>query len=241
MQDRTADSKREQRSVESGVSRAEFLPGFGHDWLLPLYDPFHKLFGFESYHRLLVEQAAIQPANRVLEIGCGTGNLLILTKQLHSDADVVGLDPDSKALARARRKARRESLSIELDHGFAQALPYPDASFDRVLSAFMFHHLELDQKRQALREARRVLRPGGSLHLVDLGGTDARSDGLVARLSQRNPRLADNFGARIPALLREAGFGSPMEIDHVKTVIGRFAYYRGEAPSSGAGDDHPEK
>ena len=63
----------------------------------------------------------------------------MLIKRLHPDVDVVGLDPDPKALARAKRKAERSAVSIRLDQGFSHELPYPEASFDRVFSTFMFH------------------------------------------------------------------------------------------------------
>jgi ubiquinone/menaquinone biosynthesis C-methylase UbiE len=203
-----------------------YIPGMGHDWLLPLYDPIHKLLGFESVHRQLVDQADIRPGHRVLEIGCGTGNLLILIKRLHPQAEVVGLDPDPKALARARREAEREAISVQLDRGFAEELPYPDASFDRVFSAFMFHHLESDEKEKTLHEARRILKPSGSLHLVDFGGAKVRSDGFIARLLHRTERLRDNFGDRLPTLMREAGFVDPTEVAHRVTIFGGATYYR---------------
>ena len=125
---------------------------------------------------------------------------------------------------------------MQLDRGFAEGLPYPDASFDRVLSAFMFHHLGPDEKGRALSEARRVLKPGGSLHLLDLGGAKAPSDGLMARLSHRNGLLRDNFGGRIPALMREAGFADPAEVaSRVTKVLGRITYYRATVPRAGSG------
>ena len=85
----------------------DYVPAMGHDRLLPLYDLLHRLLGVASVHRPLVDQAGIRSGHRVLEIGCGTGNLVLLTKRLHPDAEVVGLDPDLRALARARRKAGR--------------------------------------------------------------------------------------------------------------------------------------
>jgi len=206
--------------------RKTYLPGMSHDWLLPLYDPLQKLLGFESIHRQLVDQADIRPKHRVIEIGCGTGNLSILIKRLHPQAEVVGLDPDPKALARAQRKTEREVLSMQLDRGFAEELPYPDASFDRVFSAFMFHHLEPDEKEKTLQEARRVLKPSGSLHLLDFGGAKVRSDGFMTRLQHRSERLRDNFGDRIPTFMREADFADPTEVAHRITNFGRVTYYR---------------
>jgi SAM-dependent methyltransferase len=227
MTDNTKNTKAKyRRSATMEEPRKTYLPGMGHDWLLPLYDPIQKLLGFESIHRQLVDQADIGPKHRIIEIGCGTGNLSILTKRLHPQAQVVGLDPDPKALARAQRKAEREVISVQLDRGFAEELPYPDASFDRVFSAFMFHHLEPDEKEKTLQEARRVLKPRGSLHVLDFGGAKVRSDGFIARLQHRSERLRDNLGDRIPTLMREVGFADPTEVAHRVTIFGRVTYYR---------------
>ncbi len=205
-----------------------YLPGMGRDWLLPLYDPIARALGAPSAHRLLADQADLRPGQRVLEIGCGTGNLLLLVKRQHPDATVLGLDPDPKALARAARKAGRAALSVELDRGFADQLPYPDGSVDRVLSAFMFHHLEPAQRQSALREVRRVLAPGGSLHLLDFGGATDRPDGLLARLAHHSHRLQDNYGDRILTLMWDAGLANPRETAHRVTRIGRYTCYRAD-------------
>lgn len=210
--------------------RQDYVPGMGHHRLLPLYDPLQRLLGVPAAHRRLVDQASIGPGHRVLEIGCGTGNLALLVKRLHPGTEVVGLDPDPKALGRARRKAGREALAVRLDRGFAEELPYPDASFDRVLSAFMFHHLGPEAKGKALREVRRVLKPGGSVHLLDVGSGTGRPAGFFARLAHRSERLRDNVGDRIPTLLREAGFADAKEITHRGTTIS----YRASLPVAGS-------
>jgi ubiquinone/menaquinone biosynthesis C-methylase UbiE len=210
------------------VTHRHYLPGMGHDWLLGLYDPLTRLFGIESVHRRLAEQAELESAQRVLEIGCGTGNLALLVKRLRPQLEVVGLDPDPKALARASRKARRTGLSLQLDRGLADQLPYPDASFDRVLSALMFHHLDADLRVASLREVRRVLRPDGALHLVDFGGDGHDLHGL-SRLA-RNHTMHDNWGDRIPTLMREAGLSDPTSIKHVTKHVGRLTYYRATCP-----------
>jgi ubiquinone/menaquinone biosynthesis C-methylase UbiE len=179
-----------------------YLPAMGHDRLLPFYDTFTRLLGVRSLHRTLADQAGIAPGQRVVEIGCGTGNLTLLVAHRHPAATVVGLDPDPLALARARRKSARDGSPVQWDLGSAADLPYPDESVDRVLSCLMFHHLDEGEKNRALSEVRRVLRPGGRLHLVDFAG-DHR--GFLTRLTRHHPRLQDNAGDRIPARMREAG------------------------------------
>jgi ubiquinone/menaquinone biosynthesis C-methylase UbiE len=220
-------SRQRVARIEAGGRR--YLPGMGRDWLLPLYDPFTRLIGIESAHRKLADQVALESAERVLEIGCGTGNLALLVKRMRPQLEVVGLDPDPKALARAARKARRAGLPLELDCGFADELPYADGSFDRVLSSLMFHHLEADLRGASLRQVLRVLRPGGSLHLMDFGGDSHQLHGL-ARLARRSRTLKDNWDDRIPTVMREAGFVDAAETGHLTKHLGRLTYYRATRP-----------
>jgi len=209
-----------------------YLPAAGHDWALPLYDPFVKLAGGEPTRLALIEQAAIRPGHRVLEIGCGTGSVLVLVKRRHPDAEVVGLDPDPKALARARRKAARASVSVALDQGFSGDMHYPDRSFDRVLSSFMFHHLDKVEKERTLGEVRRVLKPGGVFHMVDFAGGDARSGGLLARMLHSHHRLADNDEDRVLTLMRQAGLVDVRKVREGAIFFGHMplTYYQASVP-----------
>jgi ubiquinone/menaquinone biosynthesis C-methylase UbiE len=168
----------------------------------------------------------------VLDIGCGTGTLAIQMCAREPGVDVVGLDPDPQALARARAKADRAGVCVTWQQGFADALPFADASFDRVFSSFMFHHLDAEVKRGALREVARVLRPGGSLHLLDFGGSGAHSHGLIGRLFHRSEHLRDNLEGRIPGLFEEAGLRDAHEVSHRSTLFGSIAWYRGGRRSS---------
>jgi SAM-dependent methyltransferase len=98
-----------------------------------------------------------------------------------------------------------------------------------VLSSLMFHHLDADQRVASLREVRRVLRPGGSLHLMDFGGESHHLHGLT-RFARRSPTLQDNWDDRIPALLGEAGFTGVTETGHLTKPIGRLTFYRAPRP-----------
>jgi ubiquinone/menaquinone biosynthesis C-methylase UbiE len=183
-------------AITVAESRKPFVPGMGVEWLLPLYDPFTKLIGLDRSKRELIDQARLQPRHRVLDIGCGTGTLALLIKGLYPTIEVVGLDPDAKALARASRKAQRAGAAIQFDLGYADALEYPTASFDRVFSSFMFHHLERADKEATLREIHRVLKPGGSLQLLDFGGPESQHGRRRSRLLS-HPQLSDNAESRV--------------------------------------------
>jgi ubiquinone/menaquinone biosynthesis C-methylase UbiE len=216
------------------LTAREFVPAAGHDWLLPFYDPVQWLLGGDAARAELIEHARLAPGQRVLDIGCGTGSLIVAIASQHPDVEVVGLDPDPKALARARRKCAQRALSVQLDQGFSDALPHPDACFDRVFSSFMFHHLDGETKRRTLAEVRRVLRPGGALHLLDFGGEADHGEGRLARLLHSAEHLHDNFAGRIPALMDRAGFADPGEVGHRISWLGRITHYRGSAPPDGA-------
>jgi ubiquinone/menaquinone biosynthesis C-methylase UbiE len=185
-------------------SQRTYLPAAGRDWTLPFYDPLVKLLGGDVARQTLLDQATLSSTHRVLDIGCGTGTMLMLMKRLYPLVDVVGLDPDPKALTRARKKAARAGASIRLDQGFADELPYPDASFDRVVSSFMFHHLRTQDRQKTLSEVRRVLKPGGSLHLLDFKGAEAQEGGWLTRWIHSSHRLKDNSAGRILTLMHNA-------------------------------------
>lgn len=201
-----------------------YIPAAGHHWTLPLYDPMTKLMGVDRVRKVLLARAGLQPAERVLDLGCGTGTLAVLIKRAHPQVEVVGLDPDPGALARARRKASGARTSIQFDVGMAGALPYRDGAFDVVFSSFMFHHLPGDEKPKMLREVCRVLAPGGRFEMVDFSGPD-RSGGLVARLLQSHRLLRDNSEQRILELMTEAGLDQARCTGRRALLIGTAAYY----------------
>lgn len=215
--------------MKSDTVRLErnYLPAAGHDWALPLYDPLVKLLGAEAAKRPLVDQAALYGSQRVLDVGCGTGTLATLIKVTHPESEVTGLDPDPKALARGKQKAERAGASVRFDQGYADELPYPDASFDRVVSSFMFHHLPADRRGRTLQELRRVLAPGGSLHLLDFERA-RQSDGFLARWLHSSHHLDDNSEGRILALMRNTGFVGSRKVLSGTLLFGllRLGYYR---------------
>jgi len=181
----------------------------------------------------LIEQAALAPGFRVLDIGCGTGSLTLLIKRLHPEVEVTGLDPDPKALAIAKRKAERAGLAIQFERGFSNPLPYRDACYERVFSSLMFHHLTQDEKTATLLEVRRVLAPGGSLHLLDFGPPRSGFARVAAHVLHRAGHLHDNVAGRIPELLAEAGFVHAEEVAQRGSFVGSLSFYRAVNPGRG--------
>ena len=221
----------------TSIDDRDYLPAMGRAALLPLYDPFTRLLGVRDVHWRLVAQAGIEPDATVVEIGCGTGNLLLLAARAVPSATLIGLDPDPGALAVARRKARRAGVTLRLDHGYADRLPYPDGSVDRVLSAFMLHHLPGDQQQAALREVHRVLAPGGRLHLLDIDGSPPSRPGRLLRLGHVH-RAEHGHGHAPPgphahadpgtalAALRDAGLTDAAVVAHGAMPLGGYSFYR---------------
>lgn len=204
-----------------------FVPAAGIDFFLPLYDPLWRLMGGHGVRAAFIREAGLARGQRILDIGCGTGSLPVQIAQSVPGMQVDALDPDPKALARCQQKAAQAGVAVRWQEGFGDALPYRDATFERVVSSFMFHHLDLEVKQGMLLEARRVLIPGGELHLVDFGGQHQARQGLLAGLLHSHEKIVDNLGGRIGELFGQAGFEDVAELSQGKGLFGRYAHIRG--------------
>jgi ubiquinone/menaquinone biosynthesis C-methylase UbiE len=208
----------------------DYIPAFGKDALLPLYDLMTRALGMGRSYDTLVAQANLADARSVLEIGCGTGNVTTRVKRAAPSADVVGTDPDPLALARCQQKTRGVA-GIRFERAYAQELPFSDGQFDRVLSSMMLHHLDGDVKAAAAAEIFRVLRPGGTVHILDIGGPMTANDGFAARRMLRGPHITGSLGDAIPRLLRSVGFDAGVVLSRPHRFVGRLTYYRGIRPA----------
>jgi ubiquinone/menaquinone biosynthesis C-methylase UbiE len=215
-----------------------YLPALRFSALTRVYDPTIRWTTREAtFKRRLLEQAALQPGQRMLDLGCGTGTLAIMAKQAQPEAVLVGLDGDPEILERARAKARRAGVELQLDHGFSTELPYEDESFDLVLSTLFFHHLTGADKRRTAGEIVRVLRAGGELHVADFGRP---ADPLMrvlfgsVRLFDGLDQTRDNAAGALPAIFEQGGLEGAEETERLRTAFGTLALYRARRPSAGA-------
>jgi ubiquinone/menaquinone biosynthesis C-methylase UbiE len=218
----------------------EYLPALRFPSLTRLYDPVVRLTTREGrFKSILIEQADPARGQRILDLGCGTGTLAIQVKQQQPQAKVVGLDADPEMLAQAGDKAERAGVELELTEGFSTALPYPAASFDRVLSTLFFHHLDPEPKRQTAREIARVLRPGGELHVADWGPPSdpaMHAAFLGIRALDGFSNTSDNYRGELPRIFEEAGLKDARQTDRLRTVFGTLALYRAERGGAERGE-----
>jgi len=116
--------------------------------------------GFRAWRDWLAEGLS----GDVLEVGCGTG-FMFAHYPGPSRARVRAIDVDADFLAQARERAQGARTKVEVLEASAEELPFPDATFDFVISSLVF--CSIPDAARALTEARRVLKPGGELRLVE--------------------------------------------------------------------------
>lgn len=198
--------------------------------LTPLYDRVVALTTRERiFKRALLDQAAIEPGQQVLDVGCGTGTLAIAAQRRHPGVQVSALDADPAVLGIAADKARRAGVDIAFELGRSSALPYADERFDRVLSSLFFHHLSWGDKLLTARQMHRVLRPAGELHVADwgrAGGLTSRTAFLAIQLLDGFDTTTDNVAGMLPILFGSAGFRHVEETRRIPTVFGIVSLYR---------------
>lgn len=217
-----------------------YIPALAHRWLTPLYDPVVRWTTRETaFKTALLEQAALRPEQRVLDLACGTATLTIAAKQDTPGADITGVDGDPEILERARAKAGAAAVALRFDQALSHQMPYPDASFDVVLSSLFFHHLDREAKLATFREVRRVLKPGGVFHVADWGKAAnplMRALFFFVQLLDGFTTTQHNVAGLLPAFMAECGFIDVSETRRFATPLGTISLYAARKPAQSPGE-----
>jgi SAM-dependent methyltransferase len=180
-----------------------------------------------------IDRLTIAPGSLVLDVACGTGNTSIPLAR--RGAKVTGVDIAPNLLEQARARAAAEGLEIIFDEGDAEALPYPDATFDAVVT--MFGAMFAPQHELVAREFARVLKPGGMLAMANWtpGGFAGQMFQVTARHTGAPLGVAPPVHWGHPKLVRERlaeAFENveldaiPIEFDVPSGPAGTVAFFR---------------
>jgi len=205
----------------------EYIPALSYRFLTPFYDFIQKYIVRDvRYKALLIEQAKLEAGQQVLDLGCGTGTLAIMAKQAQPSAEVFGLDADPDMLKVAKYKSGQRNAPVKFDVGFTNKLPYPDASFDRILSSIMIHHLKTPDKIITAQEVFRVLKPGGQLHIIDFGKPYTLYGKILGPFLHKFEEANDNIDGKLPEIFGAPGLKAEV-VGHFWTFFGDLAFLKG--------------
>lgn len=196
------ESHDESREIIAPETKGLVLAGgWRYDLIEWPLDPFVFRGALGALRRRTVTLAQLQPGERALDVGCGTGTLaLAIQREVGASGHVTGIDPSPQQIARARAKAARQRALVAFQLGVIERLPFPDQSFDVAVSTLMMHHLPAPLKRQGIMEIARTLNPGGRLVIADFRRKQDRA-GRAARFHAGGSDIA-----ALSALVEDAGF-----------------------------------
>lgn len=152
-----------------------------------------------AFREKILDLARLKPGDSVLDVGCGTGSLVIAAKQNMGPAGIVkGIDASPEMIARAEKKAARAHADVAFQQAPAQDLPFNDAQFDVVFTTVMLHHLSRPARELCAWEMRRVLKPGGHVVAVDFA-PGAEPKGFLSRFHRHGHVKLDDIIASLEA------------------------------------------
>ncbi|HSI04990.1 MAG: bifunctional demethylmenaquinone methyltransferase/2-methoxy-6-polyprenyl-1,4-benzoquinol methylase UbiE [Myxococcota bacterium] len=174
------------------VAGAAAGSGAMFDRIAGRYDRLNRIISLgmdRGWRERLVLAMKLPAGARVLDLATGTADVAIAVADMHRDARVVGLDPSANMLDVGRVKTAAYGERIELVLGDAQALPFPDATFDAACISFGIRNVP--DRAKGLSEMRRVVKPGGRVVVLELGEPKGGPLAFFARLHVHHivPRL----------------------------------------------------
>lgn len=202
--------------------------------LTRFYDPILRATTREEvFKNALINGIHLEVGMNILDIGCGTGTLMLKIKEKSPKTNVSGLDGDTKVLEIAKNKAKQKGMDIDLQVGLSNHLPYADSMFEVIVSSLFFHHLTDVDKRRTLKEILRVLKPNGEIHIADFG----KPQNIIMRICFYAIQILDGFKTTsdnikgfIPIYLTDCGFTNVKETEKYMTPFGTISLYTATKP-----------
>jgi ubiquinone/menaquinone biosynthesis C-methylase UbiE len=230
--------------ADAGALALPATRGLRVDGRVQLVDVLENLISLGQRRAILaatLEAGALRPGDRVLDVGCGTGELVLAAALVVTDGghrsdrqasgQALGIDATPGMIEIARHHAREAGIPARFELGVAEYLPLLDDSVDVVTSTFFFHHLPTDLKHAAVREMWRVLAPGGRLVITDYGRVRGLLGWIASFPMQINfhEYVRPQLHGQLERILEEEGLGAP----HVaRTFLGYITVLQLVKPSA---------
>jgi demethylmenaquinone methyltransferase/2-methoxy-6-polyprenyl-1,4-benzoquinol methylase len=184
---------------------------------------------YPFFIRNAIREMQIQPGDRILVFGSGTGrNLALMDGYLDGDGEIVGLDIGPEMLEQARRRFEGHPYIQIREQGIDEPLPYQE-SFDKVFISFVLHGFVQDDRLKIIANAQRALRPGGEFIILDYNEFDLQQAIWPVKIAFKLecPLATDFIGRDWQSILREQGFDAfrsyPHYLGYVRLLAARKA------------------
>ena len=216
------------------MSATKYIPALRFNWLTRFYDSLLAIsFPDKKIKTALIVQLDLSGSEAILDFGTGTATLSIMIKQRYLNVKIAGVDVDKEILEIAKKKTGGLNLEIDLHKYDGSQLPFSDASWDRIISSLVFHHIPTDNKKIVLKEINRCLKPGAELHIADFGKAANAYTKLAFALFRRldgeaNTRV--NSRVLLPEFIREASFVHVEKTKYFNTVFGTVRLLKAVKP-----------
>jgi ubiquinone/menaquinone biosynthesis C-methylase UbiE len=208
-------------NLESVPTRGRTL-----DYAAKLYDALIPIVSFgkdEFYFKETLKILELKKDDNILDLGCGTGHLSQFAHSLVPDGAITGIDAAGKMIQIARNKEIAPNAFFDV--AAAEKLPYDDNSFDKVCSLFFYHHIDKELKELSIKEAFRVLKPGGIFVIVDIDkpttlfGTFCI---LCGEVLFHQPEIKENRLGVLNDVLKTGPFKSTEKLNHYLGYVSLF-------------------
>ncbi len=191
------------------------------------------LVAAEAMSERVCQAARVRNGLRILDVGCGVGGTIAHMNEHLSGCQLVGLNIEERQLVRAREWVKPQNgNTIEFVQGDACAMPFADGQFDAVMAVECIFHFP--SRKTFFGEARRVLRPGGTLAVSDFVVDGDKLDELVAWTESSGSDQGTYFGptTRVPSsdtyarLGRAKGFAALSDVDITPETMPTYLFWR---------------
>jgi len=184
-----------------------------------------------KFRQAALDLVDIESGMKILDVGCGTGSLTVATKRRQGpDGMVVGIDPSSNMVNLAQEKAEKAQVEAAFQVGVIEKIDFPEHHFDLVLSSLMMHHLPDELKKDGLLEIYRVLKPNGTLLIIEL---DPSAFSLASLIHGHSAQLSAEL-EKTRSYMEISGFG-PVEFGNQK--FRGFSYLKGKKQISDSANE----